>query len=628
MKTIAGCATRVLVNVTAPEGVETELTGYVRVEGESRSAEVQADGGVVFPPLPAGEFLYEIRVNGKAIAWGHLLARMSAFPPTGGEMVDWELAADLTVEDAAVITLEMLPGARGLTGESAYDAAVQGGYEGTEEEFAAMLAGLPQDAANAAESAQDAAASQAAAADSESAAAASATAAGNSATAASASAATASTKAADAAGSAASASTKATDAANSATAAAGSATEAGISAASAGASAQDAADDAADAATAAGTATAQAALATTQAGNAAASATTASQQATAAGNSATAAAGSATTASTKAAEAADSASTADSKAADAAQSAQDAADAAEDAAESAELLGNAALQGSNNTFTQTNTFNGAVALNGTVTLPETTQLAMGPDEYTVLELLQLMDIMKIVQLSGSFEAIDFKKAFPGGWYEMTRSLNINLPKGKTVVSSLELTPYTGSHLAVGVFSLSLTMGELVSSGPPLKMNGNGNFKNLRLSFPKATSLIFGPGDPCCSDTLYFNAPLITSLPVLCDATYSANKCPLNVTGNIDKVRDLHSHWDTYWTRTRHWSMSAKGLANFKIHGIKLDLESVQFIAGNLKDWSGDTATHEANIGVSAAIRDTEAVALAAAKAELEAKGWSVTFTYN
>lgn len=628
---------RLVFTITAPPGTDTTLRGAVFADPKELvplPMVAEGENALLIPTTQAGYHHYEVRAGGATILYGVLRTLPSPLVPPGA--AGWDIDVDMT-QELPHVDVGLLQGPQGPQGEpgaSAYEAAVAAGYEGTEEEFNAAMAALPQDAAAAAQSAADAADSQEAAACSAQAAAASAEAASGSAADAADSASTASAQAGvataqagAAAESAETATTQATAAGQSATAAAGSATDAGNSATAAAGSASDAAASASDAATDAATATAQATEATTQAGNAAASATTASEQATAAGNSASAAAGSATTASTKATEAAGSATTASTKATEAANSANAAAQSAEDAQEAAELLGDAALHGRNNTFTQTNTFNGAVALNGPVTLPETAQLAMGPDNYTILQLLQLMDNMRLVLLSGSFTAIDFKKVFSGGWYSVTRDLDINLPACTSVVSVLELSPSTQYYGGPAKYSLRLAMDSLVT-GHPLDMNSNGNFKNLYLSFGKATRLDFGPDAPACSDSLYFYAPLITSLPALCPARYNANKSPLSVDGNIDKVTELHSHWDTYWTRTTHWGMSAKSLINFKIHRIKLDLESVQFIAGNLKDWSSDSGEHVANIGVSAAIRDTEAVALAAAKAELEAKGWTVTFTYN
>lgn len=116
LKTIAGCPTRVVVSITAPEGSDTSLTAYVNTAGNPIAAAVQ-DGAVTFPPLVEGEHLYEIRCAGKPIAWGHLLARQTAYPLQPTDVVDWELAADLTATDAAQITLTLTPGPQGPQGE-------------------------------------------------------------------------------------------------------------------------------------------------------------------------------------------------------------------------------------------------------------------------------------------------------------------------------------------------------------------------------------------------------------------------------------------------------------------------------------------------------------------------------
>lgn len=368
---------RLVFTITAPEGTDTTLRGAVFADPKELlplPMVAEGENALVIPATQAGYHHYEVRAGGATILYGVLRTLPSPLVPPGA--AGWDINVDMT-QELPHVDVGLLQGPQGPQGEpgaSAYDAAVAAGYEGTEEEFNAAMAALPQDAAAAAQSATDAAGSAAAAQDyanaaqdNAGAAAASATAAAGSASTASAQAGVATAQATSAAESAETATTQATAAGQSATAAAGSATDAGNSATAAAGSASDAASSASDAATDAATATAQATEATTQAGNAAASATTASQQATAAGNSASAAAGSATTASTKATEAAGSASTAATKAAAAAQSAQDAADAAEDAAESAELLGDAALQSAEvNTFSGTNTFNGAVALNGPV----------------------------------------------------------------------------------------------------------------------------------------------------------------------------------------------------------------------------------------------------------------------
>lgn len=367
---------RLVFTITAPPGTDTTLRGAVFADPKELlplPMVAEGENALVIPATQAGYHHYEVRAGGATILYGVLRTLPSPLVPPGA--AGWDINVDMT-QELPPVDVGLLQGPQGPQGEpgaSAYEAAVAAGYEGTEEEFNAAMAALPQDAAAAAQSAADAAASQGDAAGSAQAAAASAEDASGSAAAAADSASTAGTQAGvataqatAAAESAETATTQATAAGQSATAAAGSATDAGNSATAAAGSASDAAASASDAATDAATATAQATEATTQAGNAAASATTASQQATAAGNSASAAAGSATTASTKATEAAGSASTAATKATDAANSANAAAQSAADAAESAEQLGDAALQGSNNTFTQTNTFNGAVALNGPV----------------------------------------------------------------------------------------------------------------------------------------------------------------------------------------------------------------------------------------------------------------------
>lgn len=391
---------RLVFTITAPPGTDTTLRGAVFADPKELlplPMVAEGENALVIPATQAGYHHYEVRAGGATILYGVLRTLPSPLVPPGA--AGWDIDVDMT-QELPHVDVGLLQGPQGPQGEpgaSAYEAAVAAGYEGTEEEFNAAMAALPQDAAAAAQSAADAAASQEAAAGSAQAAAASAedasgsaAAAADSASTASAQAGVATTQAGAAAESAETATTQATAAGQSATAAAGSATDAGNSATAAAGSASDAAASASDAATDAATATAQATEATTQAGNAAASATTASQQATAAGNSASAAAGSATTASTKATEAAGSATIASTKATDAANSASAAAQSAEDAQEAAEQLGDAALQGRNNTFTQTNTFNGAVALNGgtvlngTLATPGTSIPANEVGGYTAL----------------------------------------------------------------------------------------------------------------------------------------------------------------------------------------------------------------------------------------------------
>lgn len=115
LKTVAGCATRVTVSITAPEGADTELTAYVRAGGESLAANISGNE-ITFPPLEAGEHMYEVRCGGKTIAHGHLFVRQTAYPVGATDVVDWELDADLTITDAAQINLTLQPGPSGPAG--------------------------------------------------------------------------------------------------------------------------------------------------------------------------------------------------------------------------------------------------------------------------------------------------------------------------------------------------------------------------------------------------------------------------------------------------------------------------------------------------------------------------------
>ena len=116
LKTVAGCLTRVTCNITAPEGADTALSAYLVYEGESRPATMESAGVIIFPAVPYGHYAYEIRCGGKPVAFGHLLVRPSAFPHTDG-VVDFELTADLTTTDAAMVELNLTPGPRGPQGE-------------------------------------------------------------------------------------------------------------------------------------------------------------------------------------------------------------------------------------------------------------------------------------------------------------------------------------------------------------------------------------------------------------------------------------------------------------------------------------------------------------------------------
>ena len=116
IKTVAGCLSRVTCDITAPEGVDTTLTAFLVYEGESRPATLESADVIIFPAVPYGHYAYEIRCGGKPVAFGHLLARASAFPHTEG-VVDYTLEADLSTTEAAQIELTLTPGPRGPQGE-------------------------------------------------------------------------------------------------------------------------------------------------------------------------------------------------------------------------------------------------------------------------------------------------------------------------------------------------------------------------------------------------------------------------------------------------------------------------------------------------------------------------------
>lgn len=116
IKTVAGCLSRVTCDITAPEGVDKTLTAFLVYEGESRPATLESADVIIFPAVPYGHYAYEIRCGGKPVAFGHLLARASAFPHTEG-VVDYTLEADLSTTEAAQIELTLTPGPRGPQGE-------------------------------------------------------------------------------------------------------------------------------------------------------------------------------------------------------------------------------------------------------------------------------------------------------------------------------------------------------------------------------------------------------------------------------------------------------------------------------------------------------------------------------
>ena len=75
-------------------------------------------------------------------------------------------AKSIPKSNADIGSAVLIQGPKGDPGESAYDLAVLGGYTGTQEQYEALLAQLPDMASQAAESAEAAAATESAAAES------------------------------------------------------------------------------------------------------------------------------------------------------------------------------------------------------------------------------------------------------------------------------------------------------------------------------------------------------------------------------------------------------------------------------------------------------------------------------
>lgn len=331
-----------------PEAVFWVFIGGERVRVEKTQ---HSEDEYIFPALQAGQYAWDLVVDAQVVLHGVLKVRGSAVPPGGGEVCGTLLV------DAPAMVLVLSPGPRGevgpqgVQGFSAYEVAVQHGYEGSEDEWAEELSGAQAAATAAKEQATEAGKQAKAAADSATTACEKATAAGNSAEA--------------AADSAADAGKQAGDAGNYAKAAEDSATDAGKQAGYAAqfaVSAQREADRAnaeADRANAAMTEIEWKLLPAAQAAkNYAEEAKTEAQQ------SAKNAESSATEAGKQAKAAADSADTAGKQAEAAASSAEGAADSA---AAAADTLAAAPKLNGINTFSETNTFNGMLAANGGIT---------------------------------------------------------------------------------------------------------------------------------------------------------------------------------------------------------------------------------------------------------------------
>lgn len=174
------------------------------------------------------------------------------------------------------------------------------------------------------------------------------------------------------------------------------------------------------------------------------------------------------------------------------------------------------------------------------------------------------------------------------------------------------------------FTVRLHLGKIVNiNGLPTAFNSNCRLKKFIVELPEAKSLN-ADGYRCVATHIVINAPKLESIRII-DFNYPGYTNRFE--GNLGLVTTLGGNFNEAAYLTS-WECHVKYLTELKLSAAKLDLASVQFIADDLKDWSGDTEKHLAIIGVSASIQESESEALQVAKEQLEAKGWTVTFNYN
>lgn len=116
LPTVEGVKTRFLCSISADEGTNTTLAGYVKVGGESLPMTAGGENELVAPATPAGDYLYELRAGGAVVLWGHLCARPSAFP-TAADTTAIEVAATITGETAIAVSITLKEGPQGPKGE-------------------------------------------------------------------------------------------------------------------------------------------------------------------------------------------------------------------------------------------------------------------------------------------------------------------------------------------------------------------------------------------------------------------------------------------------------------------------------------------------------------------------------
>ena len=136
----AGQQGKIVCRVTAPEDTDVTLKGavtWVDDEGVAHRLDMETVGNIVtFGTLPVGRWVYEIRCGGRTLLYGHIRVYNSPLAPQDG-IVIWQIDAE---DDAErwVITLTELGGA---DGKSAYQLALESGFEGTLAEWLESLRG-------------------------------------------------------------------------------------------------------------------------------------------------------------------------------------------------------------------------------------------------------------------------------------------------------------------------------------------------------------------------------------------------------------------------------------------------------------------------------------------------------
>ncbi len=116
LPTVEGVKTRFLCSITADEGTNTTLAGYVKVGGESLPMTAGGENELVAPATPAGDYLYELRAGGAVVLWGHLCARPSAFP-TAADATAIDVAAKISKDTAIAVSIILQEGPQGPKGE-------------------------------------------------------------------------------------------------------------------------------------------------------------------------------------------------------------------------------------------------------------------------------------------------------------------------------------------------------------------------------------------------------------------------------------------------------------------------------------------------------------------------------